>query len=104
VGTVVLAPAAIYSWDNLAVLAHWPWFLLVGFLGTVGHMMLIRAYMRATATMLTPYLYAQIAFATLGGWLVFSHVPDTLAWLGIAVIAASGIGNTLLSAREIARQ
>jgi hypothetical protein len=27
-------------------------------------------------------------------------VPDALAWLGIAVIAASGIGNATLSAHE----
>jgi drug/metabolite transporter (DMT)-like permease len=50
---------------------------------------------------LTPYLYTQIAFATLLGWLVFNHVPDAWAWVGIAVIAASGIGNGLLSAREV---
>ena len=31
---------------------------------------------------LTPYLYAQIGFAMLGGWLVFSHVPDDLVAAG----------------------
>jgi drug/metabolite transporter (DMT)-like permease len=66
--------------------------------------MLIRAFMRASAPVLTPYLYTQIAFATLSGWLFFQHVPDALAWLGIAVIAASGIGNALLPAHEVARQ
>jgi hypothetical protein len=35
---------------------------------------------------------------------VFSHVPDGLAWVGIAVIAASGVGNALLSAREATGQ
>jgi drug/metabolite transporter (DMT)-like permease len=64
--------------------------------------MLIRAYMRASAPVLTPFLYTQIAFATLGGWLAFNHIPDTLAWLGIAVIAASGVGNALLTAHEVA--
>ena len=28
----------------------------------------------------------------------------TFAWLGIAVIAASGVGNVLLSAYEVAKQ
>lgn len=50
-----------------------------------------------------PFLYTQIAFATLAGWLVFDHAPDALAWVGIAVIAASGVGNALLSAREQAK-
>ncbi|MDO9199292.1 DMT family transporter [Rhodoferax sp.] len=104
VGTLVMSPIVVFSWDTAALLAHWPWFLLIGFLGTFGHLMLIRAYMRASAPVLTPYLYTQIAFATLGGWLVFKHVPDTLAWLGIAVIAGTGIGNALLSAHEVAVQ
>jgi drug/metabolite transporter (DMT)-like permease len=46
----------------------------------------------------------QIAFATLLGWLVFHHVPDGFAWAGIAVIAASGVGNALLSAKEATQQ
>lgn len=103
VGALVMSPMVVFSWDTAALLAHWPWFVLIGFLGTFGHLMLIRAYMRASAPVLTPYLYTQIAFATLAGWLVFHHVPDALAWLGIAVIAASGVGNALLSAHEVAK-
>jgi drug/metabolite transporter (DMT)-like permease len=103
VGTLVMSPIVVFSWNTAALLAHWPLFVLIGFMGTFGHLMLIRAYMRASAPVLTPYLYSQIAFATLAGWLVFNHVPDALAWLGIAVIAASGVGNALLSARELAQ-
>lgn len=104
VGALVMSPIMLFSWSTAALLAHWPWFVLVGFFGTFGHLMLIRAYMRASTPELTPYLYTQIAFATLAGWLVFNHVPDTLTWLGIAVITASGVGNALLSSHELAQQ
>lgn len=100
VGALVMTPIMLFSWDSAALLRYWYWFVLVGFLGTFGHLMLIRAFNRANAVVLTPYLYTQIAFATLLGWLVFRHVPDALAWAGIAVIAASGVGNAVLSARE----
>ena len=51
-----------------------------------------------------PLLYAQIAFATLGGWLVFRHVPDGWAWLGMAMIAVCGAATRLAQrARERAR-
>lgn len=103
VGTLAMSPIVLLSWNTAALLAHWPWFVLIGFLGTFGHLMLIRAFMRAPAPVLTPYLYSQIAFGTLAGWLFFSHVPDALAWLGIAVIAASGVGNALLPVHEVAR-
>lgn len=104
VGAVVMGPIVVISWDSSALLSYWPWFVVVGFLGTFGHLMLIRAYERASAPVLAPYMYAQIAFATLAGWLVFQHVPDALAWLGIAVIAASGVGNALLSAHEVRKR
>ncbi len=103
VGAVLMLPLAIFSWDTAALLTHWHWFVVVGFFGTFGHLMLIRAFNRASAVVLTPYLYAQIAFATLLGWLAFNHVPDIWAWGGIAVIALSGVGNALLSAREAAQ-
>jgi len=103
VGAVLMLPFAIFSWNTAALLSHWHWFVVVGFFGTFGHLMLIRAFNRASAVVLTPYLYSQIAFATLLGWLAFSHVPDLWAWGGIAVIAISGVGNALLSAREAAQ-
>lgn len=99
VGALVMSPIVLVRWNSAALWAHWPWFVLVGFLGTFGHLMLIRAYMRAPAPVLTPFLYTQIAFATLSGWLFFDHVPDPWAWAGIAVIAVSGVGNALLTAR-----
>lgn len=102
VGALVMTPIMFFSWDSAALLRYWYWFVLVGFLGTFGHLMLIRAFNRANAVVLTPYLYTQIAFATVLGWVVFRHVPDGLAWAGIGVIATSGVGNALLSARESA--
>jgi drug/metabolite transporter (DMT)-like permease len=101
VGAVVMTPFMFWHWNSAALLTYWHWYLLVGFLGTFGHLMLIRAFNRASAVVLAPYLYTQIAFATLMGWWVFNHVPDALAWAGIAVIAASGVGNARLSAREV---
>lgn len=104
VGTLVMTPVAVFNWSTSALLTYWPWFMLVGFFGTFGHLMLIRAYMRASAPVLTPYQYGQIAFATLLGWLAFDHVPDIWAWLGIAVIAASGVANAMLSVHEAGKR
>ncbi|MEI8326240.1 MAG: DMT family transporter [Betaproteobacteria bacterium] len=104
VGALVMSPMVLFAWNTAALLSWWYWFVAIGFLGTFGHLMLIRAYARASAPVLTPYLYTQIAFATLAGWLVFGHVPEALTWLGIAVIAASGIANAMLSAHEFAKQ
>jgi drug/metabolite transporter (DMT)-like permease len=101
VGAVLMTPLALWSWDTQALINYWPWFIMLGFFGTFGHLMLICAFNRASAVVLSPYLYTQIAFATLMGWLAFDHVPDALAWAGIAGIAISGVGNALLSVKEV---
>ena len=73
----------------------------MGLLGTVGHFMLILAYYRAPAATLTPYLYSQIAFAMIGGVIVFSHVPDNLSHpLGTGMIAFCGAAGAWLAVRE----
>jgi len=104
VGALLISPVVVFHWDTQALVKHWPWFVLVGLLGTFGHLMLIRAFSKAPAPVLTPYIYTQVAFAVLGGWLAFSHVPDPLSWMGIAIIATSGVGNAVLSARELTQK
>ena len=78
----------------------WVGLCVMGLMATVGHFMLILAYQRAPASTLTPYLYAQIAFAMLGGWIVFAHVPDGWSVAGRALIAACGAGGAWLTVRE----
>jgi drug/metabolite transporter (DMT)-like permease len=101
VGAVTFAPLVWFFWDSAALWAHWPWFLLVGSSGALGHLMLIRAFMHAPAPVLMPYIYTQIGFSMLLGWLIFDHVPDTLAWFGIGVIALSGVANALLVSHPV---
>jgi drug/metabolite transporter (DMT)-like permease len=74
--------------------------MLMGMLGTVGHFLLILAYSRSPASTLTPYLYAQIGFAMVGGWLVFKQMPDDWALVGIGMIAVCGVAGAWLTSHE----
>jgi drug/metabolite transporter (DMT)-like permease len=100
VGTLLASIALPFVWTALP---HWWLWAALGFMGamaTVGHFMLILSYQRAPAATLTPYLYGQIAFAMLGGWLVFSHVPDGWSMLGMVMIAICGAAGAWLTMRE----
>jgi drug/metabolite transporter (DMT)-like permease len=55
-----------------------------------GHMLLTHALRFASAASLAPFTYGQILTATLIGALVFDHLPDAGAVLGMAVIILSG--------------
>jgi drug/metabolite transporter (DMT)-like permease len=78
VGALIASLALPFAWTALPSWEWWALLCLMGFMGTVGHFILILAYQRAPASTLTPYLYAQIAFAMLGGWLIFPKCPTVI--------------------------
>jgi drug/metabolite transporter (DMT)-like permease len=100
VGTLLASLALPWVWTALPHWWLWAALCFMGVTATIGHFMLILAYQRAPAATLTPYLYGQIAFAMLAGWLVFSHVPDDWSMLGIAMIAICGAAGAWLTVRE----
>ncbi len=77
----------------------WMLVLLMASLATSGHVLMLQALRRAPLALLTPFGYAQLAFATLFSWALFSQVPDLWSALGMSVIAVGGIGTVLLHSR-----
>ena len=100
VGTLIATVPLPFVWTTLSGWHWWGLLCLMGFMGTVGHFLLILAYQRAPASTLTPYLYAQIAFAMIGGWLIFAQVPDAVSLVGMALIAVCGAAGAWLTVRE----
>lgn len=103
VGTLAASLALPFFWTALPSWELWVGLFLVGLAGSTGHFFLIMAFMRTTASTLTPFFYAQIAFAMLGGWLVFSHVPDAWSLAGMALIGVCGALSAWLTAHEAKR-
>jgi len=99
-GTLIASFAVPFVWTQVASPWLWAGMAFMGLMGTIGHFALILAYYRAPAATLTPYLYSQIAFAMLGGWIVFAHVPDHLSFAGIVMIAVCGAAGAWLTVRE----
>lgn len=75
--------------------AHAGLFLLIGILGVLGHYLLILAHHHAPASVLSPFMYAQLFTALALGWLVFGQLPDAVALVGMAAICASGLALVL---------
>ncbi|MEM1375405.1 MAG: DMT family transporter [Pseudomonadota bacterium] len=63
-----------------------------------GNLLLIVAFSMAHSTRLAPFVYFQVVAATALGWLVFGTLPDTLAFLGIGLLVASGFASLALPA------
>jgi drug/metabolite transporter (DMT)-like permease len=89
-----------WGWKPIDNLHTWTKLLLIGAAGAMGHFMLIVAFEKAPAATLMPYMYAQIAFAIFGGWLMFKHFPDALSMMGVTIIAICGIAAGVLTMVE----
>lgn len=70
---------------------EWALLILLGMLGGLGHFLLILAYQRAQASVLAPFAYTQIVWATLAGFVLFGELPDAVALAGALVVAAGGL-------------
>ncbi len=92
---VLVAPFAIFVWQPLD-LTHMAWFMLMGLLGFMGHMLMVTAYAKAAAARLAPLEYTALIWAVLIGYGVFSEIP-TWATLGGGLLI---VGAALLTAKR----
>jgi drug/metabolite transporter (DMT)-like permease len=74
--------------------------LLLGLFAGVGHRCIIGAYQLAPASLLMPFTYVQMLWATGYGWLVFGQLPDGLSGLGMVVIVGAGVALALSERRR----
>jgi drug/metabolite transporter (DMT)-like permease len=101
VGTVLTSLPLFWFWAPITDTQMLLELMLMGAAGALGHFLLIMAFERSPAGTLMPYMYAQIGFAMLGGWLVFGHVPDHVSMMGIGLIALCGTAGGLLTIYEL---
>ena len=52
--------------------------VMIGVLGSVGHFFLIVGHRLAPASVLSPFVYTQLVWVVILGYLVFDHLPN--AW------------------------
>ncbi|MGV0961308.1 MAG: DMT family transporter [Limnohabitans sp.] len=100
IGTLLATVALPFVWEMPADWTVWLQLLIMGVLASIGHFLLILAYGRAPAATLTPYMYTQIGFGVLGGWVVLGHLPDQWTFLGMGLIALCGALGAWLTVRE----
>jgi drug/metabolite transporter (DMT)-like permease len=83
----------------LAPFEHWRmpdmanWGILLGAAITValGNYAIIQAYRHAEASVVSPFRYIGVPIAILFGFMVWGHVPDALAFAGIALVVGAGL-------------
>ncbi len=77
-----------WSWPG-----PWAWVLFVsaGAAGGLGHFCIIKAMAAAPASVVTPFSYTSLVWATGFGFVFWGDWPDPWTWTGAAIIILSGL-------------
>ncbi len=90
IGCLVASLVGPFLWQNPSP-EQWLGLVVLGCTGIVGHMMLMKAYELAQASVLQPFTYTQLLWGIIIGMLVFAEFPDPLTLLGAATIVSAGL-------------
>jgi drug/metabolite transporter (DMT)-like permease len=90
IGTSLVTLALPFFWEPVAW-ADIPRLVAIGALGTLAQVLTIRAFSSTEASVLAPFGYVGIVFATIWGLLFFGEWPDGMTLAGALVIVLAGV-------------
>jgi len=90
-GLALMTPLLPWIWTAPAGWLVWALLVGVGLFGTLGHWLLVLAHARAPANVLAPFIYTQLLWSVLLGYLVFGDVPNRWTLLGASIVVGSGL-------------
>ena len=87
IGTGILVG---FYWET-PTLQEWMLLIVIGMIGGVSHQILIFGFRYASASLLAPFQYTVIIWATFYGYFIFGDLPDAWTLAGTALIVAAGV-------------
>ena len=91
VGVMIMTPILPFVWSNPPSALHWALMVGIGIFAAAGHWLLVLAHARAPAPVLSPFIYTQLLWMGILGYLVFGDVPDGWTLVGAAIVIGSGL-------------
>lgn len=89
-GAVVLSFVVPFYWIAPTT-TDWALFVAIGAAGGIGHLCLIRAFRLAPASVVAPFGYSSLIWASLYGFMLFGEIPGVWTLAGAGIIMASGL-------------
>ena len=89
-GAICYSIYIVFNWNpmsNNALLLT----IIIGLFGTAGHICLIRALTLGEASLVAPFIYTNLLFTTIWGFVLFGNFPDFWTIVGALIIVGAGI-------------
>jgi drug/metabolite transporter (DMT)-like permease len=90
VGCFVMSIVGPFYWEPV-FFKDWGWMALLCALSTAGHFLLIKAYESAEASVLQPFTYFQLFFASIIGVIIFNDKITLSIFVGGSIVVGSGV-------------
>jgi drug/metabolite transporter (DMT)-like permease len=89
-GLVLSSILVLFFWKTPSPI-QWLFLIWLGLLGAVGHFFMIKAFENAPASLLAPFNYTSLIWATFLGFFLFGDLPDVWTIFGAIIIISSGL-------------
>ena len=89
-GGLILSILIVPVWQSPS-LTQWGMFAALAFIATFGHLMIVRAYDHAEASLLAPLAYTEMITSVVLGWWFFNDFPDRWTFLGVGILISCAI-------------
>lgn len=91
IGALLMLPVIPFVWQTPSNWLIALMLLATGVFGSAGHFFLIAGHKLAPASVLSPFIYTQLIWVVIFGYLVFDQVPTAWTMAGAAVVIGSGL-------------
>ncbi len=103
VGAVAMTLVGIWFWEPMTT-PDWAWMGTLCVTGALGHWLLIKCYEVAEASIVQPFAYLQLVFASFFGVTVFQETVRANVVIGAAIIVMAGLFTLWRAQRAVRRQ
>jgi drug/metabolite transporter (DMT)-like permease len=84
----LVAASFFWTWPTLEQLGV---LIAIGILGSLGQLLMTQALKEGDASVVMPFDFFKLIWATLLGYLFFAEIPDLFTWIGGAMIFGSAV-------------
>jgi drug/metabolite transporter (DMT)-like permease len=100
IGVLISGPYTLVygSTPNLDIL---PWIFGIGFFAAIQQVAKTTAYRFAEASLLAPYMFTSIVWATMMGWIIWHDFPELSVLMGTAVVIRCNLFSIWREAEKI---